>query len=169
MEFPLKKFYLITGLLCSLISSSAFAELKIGFVNAVRVMESAPQVADANKRLEAEFATRQKKLQGSQQELRRLEDRLAKDGAIMSEAENRDLQRDIAAKRRDLRREQDEFREDYNIRRSEELDKLQKRIVEVVQTIAREEAYDFILSDGVVWASGKVDITEKVLGNLKKK
>jgi outer membrane protein len=76
------------------------------------------------------------------------------------------LNRDIISKKRELKRQQDEFREDYNIRRNEELDKLQKRIIEIIQSVAREEAYDFILSDGVVWASKKVDITDKILMRL---
>ncbi len=143
------------------------ADLKIGFVNAVKLMETAPQVEQANKRLEQEFAPRQQRLVSAQQEVKNLEDRLAKDSNIMSESEANKLNQNIREKRRDLKRQQDEFREDYNIRRNDELDKLQKRIIEVIQAIAKEEKYDFILSDGVVWASSRVDITEQVLQRLQ--
>ncbi|OQW95845.1 MAG: hypothetical protein BWK79_01015 [Beggiatoa sp. IS2] len=158
---------MVTGLLfVGLPYQQALAELKIGFVNAIQVMESAPQVVSANKRLEQEFEPRQQRIISGQQEIKKMEERLTKDGAIMSETESRDLTRDVTAKKRDLKREQDEFREDYNMRRNEELDKLQKRIIEVIQSIAKEEAYDFILSDGVVWASKKVDITDRVVERL---
>jgi outer membrane protein len=160
--------YLLVGFI-GLLPALAAAELKVGFVNAVKVMESAPQVEKANARLEQEFAPRQRRIVNAQQEVRRLEEKLAKEEATSSETESRNLSRDLMAKKRDLKREQDEFREDYNIRRNEELDKLQKRIVEVIQGLAKEEGYDFILSDGVVWASERVDITDKVLRRLSQK
>lgn len=170
MEFPLKnyRFYLVIGLFCCFLSGTAQAEFKFGFVNPVKVMESARQVESANSRLEQEFAPRQRRIVSAQQDIKKMEERLSRDGAIMSEEEQRRISRDVLSMKRDLKREQDEFREDYNLRRNEELDKLQKKIIEVIQDIAREEAYDFILSDGVVWASDRVDITEKVLKRLNR-
>ena len=148
--------------------NTAYAELKIGFVNPVKVMETAPQVESANRRLEQEFAPRKNSLVGLQDDIKRMEERLTKDSAIMSEAEHRQASRDLLSRKRDWKRQQDEFLEDYNIRRNEELDKLQKRIIEVIQMIAREQDYDFILSDGVVWASDRVDITPQVLRRLNR-
>lgn len=168
-EFLLNKRYIYLGmtLLCSLYMGNVTAkELKIGFVNAVKVMEQAPQVSAANTRLEREFEPRQREIANGQREIKSLEDKLAKDGAIMSETQSRDMSRDIINKKRDLKRQQDEFREDYNIRRSEELDKLQKQIIEVIQAVAKEQSYDLILSDGVVWANDSIDMTDLVLKRL---
>ncbi|MEZ5671797.1 MAG: OmpH family outer membrane protein [Thiotrichaceae bacterium] len=165
----MKKHYIYLGitLLCSLYATTLTAkELKIGFVNAVKVMEQAPQVSAANTRLEREFEPRQREIANGQREIKALEDKLTKDGAIMSEAQSRDMSRDIVSKKRDLKRQQDEFREDYNIRRNEELDKLQKQIIEVIQAVAKEQSYDLILSDGVVWASDSIDMTDQVLKRL---
>lgn len=168
LEIPLRKYfiYFILSLYIIFPSLGISVELKIGFVNPLKVMETATQVENANKRLEQEFAPRQRKLVSAQQEIKKLEERLAKEGNIMSDAESQNLGRDVRDKKREWQRQQDEFREDYNLRRNEELDKLQKKILEVVQTIAKEEGYDFIFSDGVVWASGRVDITDKVLKRL---
>jgi outer membrane protein len=167
MEFSLKKLYLAIGLFYGVLSFPVTAEMKIGFVNAIKVMESAPQVERANSRLEKEFAPRQREIVNAQQDIKKIEERLAKDGAIMSETESNKLNRDLRDKKRELKRQQEEYREDYNIRRSEELDKLQKKIIEVIQVLAKEESYDFVLSDGgVVWASERVDITDKVLKRL---
>ena len=165
----MSKRYIYLGiiLLCSLFATTGMAkELKIGFVNAVKVMEQAPQVSAANSRLEREFEPRQREIANGQRDIKALEDKLNKDGAIMSEAQSRDMSRDIINKKRDLKRQQDEFREDYNIRRSEELDKLQKQIIEVIQAVAKEQSYDLILSDGVVWASDSIDMTDQVLKRL---
>jgi outer membrane protein len=164
----MRYFYLVVSLLvCSFLSPQVAAELKIGFVNAIRVMDESPQVEGANQRLEREFAPRQRRLVSAKQSIRKMEERLAKNGAIMSDAEVRRLTREMRDKRRDFKRQQEEFQEDYNIRRNEELDKIQKIIIKVIQEVAKKESYDFILSDGVVWASKKVDITNKIIGQLK--
>ncbi|NJO15431.1 MAG: OmpH family outer membrane protein [Thioploca sp.] len=172
MEFSLKKTTLFLMIITSLFygysfATAAAAELKIGFVNAIKLMETAPQVENANRRLEQEFAPRQRRLVNAQQEIKTLEERLAKNEAIMSETESRKLRRDVREKKRELRNQEDEFKEDYNIRRNEELEAIQQTIHKVIQTLAEEESYDFILSEGVVHASSRVDITDKVLKRLR--
>ncbi len=143
------------------------AELKLGFVNAARVLKSAPQAEAALNRLEKEFSPRDKALVEAQKALRKLEDKLSKDGTTLSDAERRDLERDIISQRRDVKRAQDEFREDFNIRRNEEMAKLQKLIQDAITALAQEERYDLVLNDGaVIFASEAVDITDKVLKRL---
>ena len=147
---------------------SAATDLKIGFVNPLKVLEAAPQVQDADLRLKREFEPREQGIVGAQEEIKRMEDRFRKNEAIMSESELGELRRDIIARKRDLKRDQDEFREDYNIRRSEELDRLQKKIYKAIETLAEREGYDLIVSEGVIVASKRVDITDKVLAELKR-
>lgn len=101
-----------------------------------------------------------------QREIRDQEERLGRDGAVMSEAERTKLERDVLGLRRDLNRAQDEFRDDLNIRRNDALSKLQKVMYEATLTLAKEEGYDLILGQGVVYASDKVDITPMVLKKL---
>lgn len=168
-SFPvnMRNFYLIVGLFCLFVSPLMAVDLKIGFVNAIKVMDKAPQVERANNKLEEEFAPRQDEIVNAKQEIKNLEVRFSKQVALMSDAEARRLSRQIRDKQRELQRLQEAFREDYNIRRNEELDKIQKIIIKVIQEIAKRESYDFILSDGVVWASKRVDITDKVLRHLR--
>lgn len=144
------------------------ADYKIGVVQAVRVLESAPQAEAAKKKLETEFAGRDKQLANDQKALKALEDRLAKDGAIMSETERVRLERDIISKRRDIKRSSDEFREDVNFRRNEEFGKIQRQIVEAIKQIADEQKFDLVLGEGVIYASKTVDMTDQVIERLKK-
>jgi len=162
-------FYLMMALFLSAMSPQVAAELKIGFVNAIKVMDKAPQVEKANKRLEQEFAPRQRRLLRDSKRLKKLEERRVKNAAIMSEPELRKLTLKIRDQQRDLKRKQEEFRDDYNFRRNEELNKIQKIISEVIQNLAKLERYDLILSDGVVWAGKRIDMTDKVLRSLRQK
>lgn len=143
-------------------------ELRVGFVNAAQLLEKAPQADAARANLEKEFSPRDKRLVAEQKELRLMEEKLNRDGAVMSDSERNKLERDILAGKRDLKRARDEFREDLNIRRNEELAKLQKLIVDSIRALAKEGEYDLVLTDGVLYASDKIDITALVLEKLKK-
>jgi len=150
----------------SVYSGTLLAENKIGFVDTVKLMEAAPQAKSAQSKIEKEFAPREKELVALQRQIKTKEDKLARDGAVMSESERSKLERDILSKRRDLKRSQEEFRDDLNIRRNEVLAKLQKDMYEAVVTLAKEQKFDLIMSQGVVYSSDKIDITDSVLKKL---
>jgi len=143
------------------------AETKLGFVNAARVLEEAPQAETARKQLEKEFAPRDKEIVDMQKDLKKLEEELARDGAVMSESEQRKLEREVISHKREVKRKKEEFREDLNIRRNEAFEKLRKRVFEVIVSIAEQQKYDLIVSDGVVFASKHIDITNDVVKRLR--
>jgi outer membrane protein len=142
------------------------ADLKIGFVNVPKLLEKAPQAEKAKKELEREFSPRDKRLVAEQKEIKQLEEKLAKDGAVMSDGERQKLEKEVLNRKREGKRLQDEFREDFNIRRNEELGKLQREVFEAIQALAKEEGFDLLLTDGVVFASEQIDVTEKVSKKL---
>ena len=143
--------------------------IKIGYVNAVKVIEKAPQGEDALKKLESEFAPRDKRLVSMQKEIKQLEDDLEKNALIMTDADRREKERGILIMKRNLRRATQEFREDYNLRRNEELAVLQKIVKKAIVEIAKQEKYDLIVHEGTIYASSTIDITDKVLEKLSKK
>jgi len=165
-------------ILCSLLVAACGAaaavpveaqELRIGYVNAVKVIEEAPQGEAALKELEAEFGPRDKKLVAMQEQVKKLEEELAKEGLVLKDAERRAREHEILVLKRDIRRATLEFREDYNLRRNEELAALQKLVYKAIVEIAKEENYDLILHEGTIYASKRVDLTDKVLKKLGKK
>jgi outer membrane protein len=160
------KMALFLGLL--LASNASFADLKIGFVNIPAVLEKAPQAEKAKKRLEQEFSPLDKQLVAQQKEIQNLEEKMARDSSVMGESERRKLEKDILNKKRDAKRAQQEFSEDFNIRRNEELGKLQRRIVEVIREIAKDQNFDLLLTDGVIYASEQIDVTSQVQEKLSR-
>ncbi len=150
-------------------SASAQTELKIGYVNAVKVIEEAPQGEAALKKLEAEFNPRDKKIVEMQNRIKDLEQEMEKNALVMKESDRRDKEYEISTLKRDLRRATQEFREDYNLRRNEELAALQKIVQKVIGEFAKQENYDLIVHEGVIHAGPKVDITDKILKKLGKK
>lgn len=154
----------LLGILLSL--NIQAADLKIGVVNVARLLEKAPQAEQAQKALEREFSSRAKKFEGEVKEINQMEERLAKDAQVMSDSERNKLDKEIQSRKREAKRQQDEYREDFNLRRNEELGRLQKEILEAIQTLAKEDSYDLLLTDGVVYASEGIDVTSKVESKL---
>ncbi len=158
---------LLLLVLLGLCSAAVGAELKVGFVNTDKILEESPQAKAAGERLDKEFAARDKKLVETQKEIRTLEEKLAKDAAVMSEAERTKAERDIISRKRGVKRAQDEFQDDLNLRRNEELGKVRRLTYDAIVALAKQENFDLIISVGVVFASERVDITNKVLERLK--
>src|SRR6478736_3880877 len=115
------------------------------------------------------FATPDAEIQKLAKQVRDLQALLDKDGSTMAESDRRNKERDLANQSRDLQRMQREFREDLNLRRNEELAGIQERANKVIQQIAADEKFDLILQDPVVYASQRIDITDKVIKALADK
>ena len=150
-------------------SVAAAIEYKIGFVNTERLFREATPAKRAQAKIEKEFATRDSEIQKLSKQVRDLQAVLDKDGVTMPDTERRNKERDLANQSRDLSRMQREFREDLNLRRNEELAGIQERANKVIQQIAEAEKFDLILQDPVVYASQRIDITDKVIKALADK
>jgi len=142
------------------------AELKIGVVNVSKILKEAPQAKDLSRSLETEFKRRSQDLTTKQKQLKKLEEKLGRDSAIMGEAELKRLEKDILSRRRKLKAALDEFREDLNLRRNEELNKLSRVVTEVIHQLGEDEKIDLIL-ENPIYASSRINLTEKVLKRLK--
>lgn len=165
--FTIKSALLLLGALL-LPGSVNAADLKIGYVNAVKVIEEAPQGEAALKKLEAEFAPRDKKIVEMQNKLKKLEEDMKKNALLLKDTEHRSREFEIISLKRDISRATQEFREDYNLRRNEELATLQKIVQKTINEIAKQENYDLIL-ESAVYAGPRADITDKILKKLGKK
>lgn len=145
---------------------AAQAQAKIGVVNVARLLQEAPQAQAASQALENEFAARRRDLENQQKDLKAREDKLAKDGAVMSETERRNAEKTLRDSQRELARKQNEFLEDLNVRRNEALGQLQRTVLQEVQTYAKGAGLDVVVADAL-YASASVDITNQVLAALQ--
>lgn len=156
-----------------LLASVAFAgtvsaaDLNIGVVSVQRLLAQAPQAKSSMQALEDEFAPRLRGLKDQDAEFKAELEKLQRDGAVMGEQERRESERALRDKQRDLVRRQEEINEDFSLRRNEILGQLQKSLMEEVQTFARNQRYDLIVSDGVLFASDNVDVTPQILSALE--
>lgn len=163
-------FVLAAVLACAAAPAAAqAADYKIGFVNGERLLREAAPAKRAQAKLEKEFAGRQADVQKLDKQVQALQQSLDRDGATMSEADRRNKERDLANMTRDLQRSQREFREDLNLRKNEELASMQERANKVIQQIAVDEKFDLIVQEPVIYASPRIDITDRVIKALSDK
>jgi outer membrane protein len=144
------------------------AEMKIGFVNTERVFREAAPAKRAQQVLEREFSARNSELGKIEKQGRDLQTELERENVTMPESARREKERQLADISRNFQRIQREIREDLNLRRNEELARVQERATRVINQIAEQEKFDLIIQEAV-FASGRIDITEKVIRALADK
>jgi len=138
--------------------------VRIGYVDMKRLLDNAPQVVASRRKLEREFAARDTALQDEEKRAAAL--RLRQAAATGAEAET--LQRELDALERSIRRSRENLRTELKARSDQELDQSWRQINDAVVEFAREQGYDLIVPSPVIFASPRVDVTERILERLRR-
>ncbi|MDR2166083.1 MAG: OmpH family outer membrane protein [Zoogloeaceae bacterium] len=158
---------IVAGLFAALsaMPASAQADLKIGYVDIQRIFRSAPFAVKAAKEIEAEFSKRDQELQRLTKRIQTMQETAERDAPTLSEAQRRVKEREFGELSREFQRKQREFREDLALRQNEANAAIIEKANKAIKQIADSEKFDLILQD-VVWASPKLDVTDKVVKAL---
>jgi outer membrane protein len=143
----------------------AAAQIKIGFVDRERILRESGAAKRSQAKLKKEFAGKEAELEKMEKQGRDLEVMLQKESVTLPEAERSARERQLAQLTRDFKRMQRELREDQTQRLNEELVSLQERANKIISEIAEKEKFDLIVQEAV-FASAKIDITDKVIRAL---
>lgn len=143
------------------------AETKIGSVNISLLMQEAPQAKVATDRLKESFVERERAILAEREEIRRLEENYTNASNELSRAESDALELKIREQSRELKRLQDIFTEDFSLARNEALKSIQEDVYKAIVEVAEKENYDLIVSESVLFASKRVDMTALVLERLQ--
>lgn len=147
--------------------SAVQAELKIGVIDVLTLVQRSPQADEIRNRIRDEFKTREQEIVGLQKELQDEVGNFERDKAVMSETAKIEAEQAIVDKQRNLRRLQEDFREDTTRRQNEEMQGLLEVIGGKLEIIADQENFDIILHrDAVPYVKEKFDITALVLEKL---
>jgi len=156
--------------LCGLmVSQQASAEMKVGYVDFQKLMTEAPQVKSAMQALQNEFGPRQRELLAMQNDLKARDEKLAKEGAIMAEADRAKAEKALRDQQREFSRKGGEFQDDLSTRKNEEIGKVQRYLLEEIRTYSSAQGFDLVLGEGVFYNKPQLDITAQVLEVLKAK
>ncbi|MBY0240776.1 MAG: OmpH family outer membrane protein [Burkholderiaceae bacterium] len=151
--------------MCAL--APAYAQSKIAWLSTERIYNESRMARAAGDRLAEEFRSRERAVQDLAARLKGAAEKLEKELPSLAEPERIKRQREYFELDKEFQRRQREFREDLNQRTNEERAMISDRATQIIKQLAATEGYDIVLQDAV-WASPRIDITDKVLAALDK-
>lgn len=154
-------------MLTMLLAGAALAQdIRIGYVDMKRLLDNAPQVIAGRAELDIEFRPINDELLADEGRLLSMEQELASSSGLTAE-QVAARQREIRNLDRSIERRREDLAEELNFRRNQQIKELGEEIEIAVQTVARREGYDLVLSSPVAYASETINITDKVLSFLE--
>ncbi|UGQ48860.1 OmpH family outer membrane protein [Massilia endophytica] len=140
---------------------------RIAWLSPERIYNESKMAKLAGDKLAEEFSKRQKAVEDLAARLKTASEKLEKDAPGLQEPERFRRQREVAELDKEFQRRQREFREDLAQRTNEERAVIAEKATRIIKQLAVTEGFDIVLQDAV-WASPRIDITDKVLAALDK-
>ncbi len=165
----MKKLLLAATTAMMMTSTCAWAEFKAAVVDVPRIMAEIPQKDQISDRLNKEFADRIEAVNRIETEMKALQDKMQKDGAFMSAAQQSDAMRQLQLLNARGEIESKALQEDMNRRQKEEQQALLGKVKTAIDTVAKTKNYDIVMQGGsVVFAKPEHDISADVISELSK-
>ncbi|SES71553.1 OmpH family outer membrane protein [Thorsellia anophelis] len=165
----MKKLLNLGLIAAALMSTTAFAEDKLGVVNIAYVFQNMPERAEIAKQLEAEFQPRAESLQKMEKDLQDKLKKINTEGDKMKDADREKLANEIKTMRDKFAAEAQSFQQDNQERENTKRAELLTQIQEQVKTISEAEGFTVVIdSTAVTYRQDSTDITEKVLAKFTK-
>jgi outer membrane protein len=169
-----RNIYLIAGftLLLFVVSNSAFAADKIGFINTREIIQN----SNAGKKAAAEFKAHAEKksapVKSLGNELQKMKDDLDKQGPMMADSARRDKEAAFQKKTRDYQLMVQDVNDELQRREQEIFQKLIPEIFKIVRTIAEKEKYALVIDIATMpipYYTKENEFSKKVIEEYNKK
>ena len=149
-------------------------EIKIGYINSLRIRDEYKEFSDAQAKFDKEVVEFQKQDQTKRQQLDSLIKAFEAQSLLLSDAKKKEKQNEIEARKEEYRKFfEDTFGQDGILEKknSEMTKPLLDKINAILEKIAVEENYAYIfdaVNANIAYAKPQYDLTEKVLAELNK-
>lgn len=149
-------------------NAMASGGLKIGYVNVEQLLTQSPQVSAVNAVMTERFGGKKAELDEMKKEIQGMEENYKRNELVMTEDKLNELKKIMIGKFKGFKQKETTLGQEVQTMRSQELAKLKKSVSDVINKIAKKDKYDLILSEGVIYSSEQLDITNTVLEEMKK-
>ena len=150
--------------------AAQLAQLKIAVVNTVQAIQQSEEAQAFTENLQQELAPEQTELQGLQQEIAELRQRVQDEGDVMSADEQRKVARDIENKQIDLEFRAQKLQKDVQDRQQELVQVMGPKVQAIVNDLVEVERYDLVFErSNVGYVNPRHDITAKVTEKLNER
>jgi outer membrane protein len=151
------------------LTSLAHAEMKVGVIDLAQLLREAPQARALRESLEADLEQRKRMLAREETAFTQKQEDFDRNVQTLSPERREQMERELLAAQRELIRKRRQFEEELQARRMEGLREIDRNVSRVIRDLAEREGFDLILSEGVLYASQRMDITARVIQELQGK
>jgi len=147
-------------------SSTVFAaDIKMGYVEMQRALNSSEAGKEAKEQLAARLKNYQEQINVKQDELKRLKDDLEKQGMLLSDAARANKEKDYQQKLKEFQRFTKDAQDELQQRDEEFTRKILEGMEKVIQEYGRKHGYTFIFvrNENMLFVDEKADLTNEVL------
>ncbi|PPK50408.1 OmpH family outer membrane protein [Marinobacter persicus] len=160
-------FTLVGAALLLACSVQASAETRIGVVDLRQALFSSDDAQSFSQQLEKDFGNEEAKVRQVQQEAQKLQERLQKDGAMMNEAERKELSGQFQRKVQEFNQLKQRLDATVNQRKQQFVENARPEVDAAIKELLEENNLDLILpSEAVVYAKPDMNLTEALLNKL---
>lgn len=152
-------------------SVAAQAEVKIGYIDLQKAIQSTSAGKKAKTELESEFNKRKKDIETKEADIKKMTEDLEKKKAVLSEEAMQkkqvEVQEEMMKYRELVGKNQVEIQKKERDLTSPILEKMRT----IIDKMAKNDSYTVILEkneQSVLWVKGEIDITEKVVSEFEK-
>jgi outer membrane protein len=158
---------LLTAIMAvALMGAKAHADVKIGYVDMQKAIQSTKAGQKAKKDLETEFEKRKKTLQTKEADLKKQGDELEKKAMVLSEDVRSKKQKEFQASMMEFQQTVQKNQQEIQQEERKLTEPILKKLQTVIEDMAKKDAYTVILEkreNGVLWAQKELDITDEVV------
>jgi len=167
-----RNIYLIAGftLLLFVMSDSAFAADKSGFINYQEILTKSNAGKKAQEELKRLYDKKAAPLKSMDSELKKMKDELDKQGSMMADAARKDKEAAFQKKSRDLQLLAQDTNEEFKNKQLEMLQKLEPDIHKAIRNVAEKEKLTavFMIAPPLIYFAPENDMTNKVIDEFNK-
>ncbi|MBV1915378.1 MAG: OmpH family outer membrane protein [Pseudomonadales bacterium] len=157
---------MIPGLL---VANTAFAELKVAVLDVQKAILESTEAKQFITNLQKEIAPDADKLKKIESEAKKMQARLAKDGAIMSESERKKLTESIEEKGVNYKYLVSKLQNKQKQKQQELLRMMNPKVEAAIKVILDENKYDLVLQrQALIYSNPELDISAKLTEMLNK-
>jgi outer membrane protein len=146
--------------------AQGLAPSRVGFVDLQRVLARSQAGAAARDQLEKERGTMQKQVDGTRNEITKMQEELEKKGQLLSPESRREKQEALERKVRDARRLMDDLQKELQKKEQDLTVKVLNDISGVVAQVGKERGFTVIVEKrgaAVIWGAPESDITDDII------
>jgi outer membrane protein len=142
------------------------AEYRLAYVDLQKALNLCKAGQDAKEKFAKKVEKAEQSLAGRQEELKKLQEVLEKQGSMLNEAALKEKKKDYEAKLRDFKRLYDESQEELKAQDNEAVKEILSELVKATQSYGKEKGFTFVFEkseSALLFADETMEITDEII------